>query len=87
MTRYMLLTVEKRTNEDDRSVGELFFFITDELADITFNSALVLIVDALLTSVREMLSISDDMLSKLADDFSSRLPKYIQNALGCHCGA
>ena len=87
MTRYMLLAVEKRTNEDDRSVGELFFFITDELEDITFTSALALIVDALLASVQEMFSISDDMLSKLVENFSSRLPKYLQIALNCQSAA
>ena len=87
MTRYMLLAVEKRTNEDDRSIGELFFFITDELADITFSAALSLIVDALLASVQEMFRISDEMLSKLVENFSSRLPKYIQNALGCRSAA
>ena len=87
MTRYMLLAVEKRINEDDRSVGELFFFITDELADITFNSALALIVGALLASVQEMLSISDVMLSKLVENFSYRLPKYLQIALNCQSAA
>ena len=87
MTRYMLLAVEKRTNEDNRSVGELFFFITDELADITFSSALALIVDVLLASVQEIFRISDEMLSKLVENFSSRLPKYIQNALGCRSAA
>lgn len=83
MTRYMLLAVEKRTNEDDRSVGELFFFITDELDDITFNSSLALIVDALLASVREIFRISDEMISMLVENFSSRLPKYIRIALNC----
>ena len=87
MTRYMLLTVEKRTNEDDRSVGELFFFITDELEDITFNSALALIVDALLASVREIFRISDEMISMLVENFSSRLPKYIRIALNCQSAA
>ncbi len=36
-TRYMVLSVEKRLNEDDRTVGELFFLMADELQDITFN--------------------------------------------------
>ena len=87
MTRYMLLAVEMRINEDDRSVGELFFFITDELADITFTSALALVLDALLASVQEMFSVSDVILSKLVENFSSRLPKYLQIALNCQSAA
>ena len=34
-TRYMLLAMEQRQNEDQRTLGELFFFLVDEMADIT----------------------------------------------------
>ena len=34
-TRYMMLSVENRESNDERSLGELFFFFTDEMADIT----------------------------------------------------
>jgi len=36
MTRYMILAVEKRQNEDPRALGELFFLCYDEIADIQF---------------------------------------------------
>ena len=39
-TRYMLLATEQRKNEDQRTLGELFFFLVDEMADITFNRSL-----------------------------------------------
>ena len=29
-TRYMLLAMEQRQNEDQRTLGELFFFLVDE---------------------------------------------------------
>ena len=41
-TRYMVLSVEKRLNEDDRTVGELFFLMADELQDITFNQSMAM---------------------------------------------
>lgn len=31
-TRYMLLAMEQRQNEDQRTLGELFFFLVDEMA-------------------------------------------------------
>ena len=34
-TRYMLLAVSKRDNEDDRTLGELFYIMISEVADIT----------------------------------------------------
>lgn len=33
LTRYMLIAMEQRQNEDQRTLGELFFFLVDELAD------------------------------------------------------
>ncbi|MCD5518237.1 transposase [Lactobacillus delbrueckii subsp. sunkii] len=33
--RYMFMSVEKRDDEDDRTIGELFYCMIDELADIT----------------------------------------------------
>ena len=36
-TRYMLLALEQRQNEDQRTLGELFFFLVDEMADIPFQ--------------------------------------------------
>ena len=39
-TRYMLLATEQRQNEDQRTLGELFFFLVDEMADITFNRSI-----------------------------------------------
>ena len=37
-TRYMLLALEQRKDEDQRTLGELFFFLVDEMTDITFFS-------------------------------------------------
>ncbi len=42
-TRYMLLALEQRQNEDQRILGELFFFLADEMADITFSRSLCIL--------------------------------------------
>ena len=47
-TRYMLLAMEQRQNEDQRTLGELFFFLVDEMADITFNRSLCILMEALI---------------------------------------
>ena len=36
-TRYMLLALEQRQNEDQRTLGELFFFLVDEMAILPFQ--------------------------------------------------
>ena len=80
-TRYMLLSVEKRLNEYNRTVGELFFLMADELQDITFNQSMAIIVQAFLESVQELLQLSDEQIKSLLDIFVTRLPAYLRDSL------
>ena len=80
-TRYMLLAMEQRQNEDQRTLGELFFFLVDEMADITFCRSLSILMDALMASLQELLKLSDEQLARFTADFESRLPEYLRNAL------
>ena len=80
-TRYMLLAMEQRQNEDQRTLGELFFFLVDEMADITFNRSLGILMDALMASLQEILKLSDEQLTAFTADFEARLPEYLRNAL------
>ena len=56
-TRYMLLSVAKRRNEDDKTICELFYCLMDELEDITFSQSMQIIVEALLDTVMEFFHI------------------------------
>lgn len=80
-TRYMLLAVEQRVNEDLRTLGELFFFLADEMADITFNHSMQLIMQAMIASMQEFLKLTDDQMEAFMIDFSLRLPEYLQKGL------
>ena len=80
-TRYMLLAMEQRQNEDQRTLGELFFFLVDEMADITFSRSLGILMDALMASLQEILKLSDEQLTAFTADFEARLPEYLRNAL------
>lgn len=77
----MLLAMEQRQNEDQRTLGELFFFVVDEMADITFHRSLGILMDALMASLQEILKLSDEQLTAFTADFEARLPKYLRNAL------
>ena len=68
-TRYMLLAMEQRQNEDQRTLGELFFFLVDEMADITFCRSLSILMDALKASLQEILKLSDEQISAFPADF------------------
>lgn len=80
-TRYMLLATEQQQNEDQRTLGELFFFLVDEMADITFNRSINILWDALMASLQEVFRLSNEQLTSFTVDFESRLPEYLRNAL------
>uniref|UniRef100_UPI001FA81E8A hypothetical protein n=1 Tax=Blautia marasmi TaxID=1917868 RepID=UPI001FA81E8A len=79
--RYMLLALEQRKSGDQRTLGELFFFLVDGMADITFTRSLCILMDALMASLQEILKLSEEQLAAFTADFTSRLPQYLQNAL------
>ena len=72
--RYMLLSLQKRCNEDDRTISELFLMMVDELADTTFARAMQLIVDAMLQTVLEHFGLTDEQLLVFIRQFYDRLP-------------
>ena len=80
-TRYMLLALEQRQNEDQRTLGELFFFLVDEMADITFCHSMSILMEAFIASLQEIIKLSNEQLTTFMENFESRLPKYLRNAL------
>ena len=60
LTRYMLIAMEQRQNEDQRTLGELFFFLVDEIADITFSRSLGILMDTLMASFQVILKQNDE---------------------------
>ena len=79
--RYMLLSLQQRNNSDDRTIGELFLLMIDELADITFGQALQLIVEIMLQMLRERFDLSDTQLDEFVSAFIERLPISYRHAL------
>ena len=80
-TRYMLMSVAKRDDEDERTLGELFYFMVDEAADITFSQSMKILPDAMLASIRTVFQASEEQINTFMNDFISRLPEYMQKSL------
>ena len=80
-TRYMLLAVSKRDNEDDRTLGELFYIMIAEVADMTYHEAMQIIVEAMLATVQEEFHITDEQVEKFYTKFMSKLPEPMQRLL------
>ena len=79
-TRYLLIALEQRRNEDDRTLGEIFFFFTDELRDITFGESFQIIITAMIDSVCAIFQPTEEQLELFIEMFVGRLPEYIRNS-------
>ena len=86
-TRYMVLAVAKRGNEDDRMLGELFYLMVSEVADMTYNEALVLLVEAMMSAVQSVLQITDEQVDSIVAKFLDNLPDHMQRNLKPHLAA
>ena len=73
--------MEQRRNEDDRTLGEIFYFFTDELADITFGESFQIIITAMIDSICAIFQPTEEQLAMFLEMFVGRLPDYIRNSL------
>jgi IS4 transposase len=81
MSRYMMLALDKRLEEDPRSFGELFFDTCDELPDITWMKAFMLLLDTFLDIAAEKYFLADDEVENLLGAFVDALPEPVKKSL------
>ena len=79
--RYMMIALEQRKNKDFRSLGELFFYFNDELADITFSESLYILLNAMISCIYAVFQVTEEQMNTFIDMFISCLPLYMQRAL------
>ena len=79
--RYMMIALEQRKDEDFRSLGEIFFYFTDELADITFAESLQILLKAMFECIYAIFQVTEEQMDTFIEMFIKRLPEYMQRAL------
>jgi hypothetical protein len=79
--RYMMLAVENRESEDPRTLGELFTYFIDEIADVTFAQAFRLIMDLFSNMMTERFELSEEEISSMIDSFIAALTPSMQRQL------
>ena len=76
--RYMMLSTENRVQLDARTLGELFYEICDELPDITWIESFTILMEHLVETITERLSLKEEELKILLEEFMSVLPKALK---------
>ena len=79
--RYMMLSVFQRANTDHRSLGELFCLYVQEVAEITFDHSMKLIMIALLSTVKEFFALTNAQMAEFVQQFINNLPAYLRTPL------
>lgn len=79
--RYMFLAVSKRDNEDERTIGELFYLMVNEVADLTYSESMLMIATAMLEAVQGMFRLTDAQMDELMERFMSNLPEHLRRSL------
>ncbi|MDR1689149.1 MAG: transposase [Clostridiales bacterium] len=80
LTRYIMLAVDKRSQDDPRSIGELFFLMYDEIPDKGFSEVIEVILTCLHEALTECSSLSDDEINRIIDLFIDKLSSVFKRA-------
>ena len=78
-TRYTMLSLGSRESNDIRSLGELFVYISDEMADITWLQALQILLFR--STLSETAELTEEKINELVDNFLDTLPSLLKSLL------
>jgi hypothetical protein len=81
LTRYIFLALENRSSKDERTLGELFFLICDELEDISFALALELIISTLKQCLGNSLHLAESHILSFVEQFINDLPALFKDRI------
>ena len=80
-TRYMMLSLESRESNDNRSLGELFLYFSDEMSDITWIQAFQMLLQMFQNILVDELELSEEKLDELVDAFMNAIPTVLKSKL------
>ncbi|HPJ81579.1 MAG TPA: transposase [Saccharofermentans sp.] len=80
-TRYMMLSLENRESNDNRSLGELFLYFSDEMSDITWIQAFQMMLQMFRTILADNCELSDEKIDELVDAFMNAIPALLKTQL------
>ena len=73
--RYAMLSIETRCAQDERTIGELFYHLREEMADLRFSESLAFLVDTLRRILQGMPLLSETMADSIMQNFLNALPQ------------
>ena len=81
MIAYNLLAWQERQNEDDRTIGDLFFIMNEAMPDIELSQALVWLLNSLKAIINHKLYARRTQIIQMMNQFFAFLPKRLVSLL------
>ena len=79
--RYMMLAVENRNITYKRTLGELFYLISDELSDITIFESFQILIQLFFNALADFKLASSEQTDNFLEAFLMALPKALKEKL------
>ena len=79
--RYMMLAVESRNITDKRTLGEIFYLISDELSDITIFESFQILIQIFFNALADFKLASSEQTDNFLEAFLIALPKALKEKL------
>ena len=76
-----MLSLESRESNDNRSLGELFLYFSDEMSDITWIQAFQMLLQMFRTMLSDNTELSEEKINDLVDTFMNTLPALLKSQL------
>ena len=70
----MILELVRFHNSDNRTIEDLFYQVQREIVNSMMDTAIVIIVDALLNAVRKCFNTTEEQMDQLLIEFVNELP-------------
>lgn len=77
----MMLSLESRESKDERSLGELFLYFSDEMSDITWIQAFQMLLQMFRTMLSDTVELSEEKIDELVDAFINAIPVMLRSRL------
>ena len=73
--------LESRESNDNRSLGELFLYFSDEMADITWIQAFQMLLQMFRSILKDNTELTEEKINELVDAFMNTLPVLLKTQL------
>ena len=74
LLRYIILEHARFQNSDNRTIEDQFYQVQREAVNSIMDTAIVIIVDALLNAVRKCFNVTEEQMDQLLIEFVNELP-------------